>query len=145
MQYITAKVAPSSYCGTCICRKPRTHTHIIYIYTYTKCQMIRRGARDANIRWNYKVESQEKAWQPALATLTSMVTLGLRSNLITCSASVRIWGNGRRCNYYGNMWPLWDGDSQFCILKTFIGHLLNPSQLNAHNRCGFSYLNFTPK
>ena len=32
--------------------------------------------------------AQERAWQPALALLSSMVCTALRSNLITCSASV---------------------------------------------------------
>jgi hypothetical protein len=36
--------------------------------------------------------AQERAWQPALALLSSMVCAALRSNLITCSASVGVWG-----------------------------------------------------
>lgn len=34
--------------------------------------------------------AQERAWQPALALLSSMVCAALRSNLITCSASVGV-------------------------------------------------------
>lgn len=36
--------------------------------------------------------AQERAWQPALALLSSMVCAALCSNLITCSASVGVWG-----------------------------------------------------
>lgn len=43
---------------------------------------------------------QDRAWQQALDTLCSMVSLALRSNLITCSASVGISGGLATCKEF---------------------------------------------